>query len=80
MLTFFRMVFSRLNCFEEQGDGLHPVSEGGSERREHAPIRDSNIVSEPPHSAHFLEAHVIFEPLLSAIGVITQQVIMSVLC
>ncbi|XP_071552185.1 bridge-like lipid transfer protein family member 1 isoform X2 [Panulirus ornatus] len=57
-----------------QGDGLHPVSEGGSERREHPPIRDPNIASEPPHSAHFLEAHVIFEPLLSAIGVITQQV------
>lgn len=28
-----------------------------------------------PQSAHFLEAHVIFEPLLSAIGVIAQQVI-----
>ncbi|RXG59111.1 hypothetical protein Avbf_01112 [Armadillidium vulgare] len=27
-----------------------------------------------PQSAHFLEAHVIFEPLLSAIGVIAQQV------
>ncbi|XP_042203884.1 transmembrane protein KIAA1109 homolog isoform X4 [Homarus americanus] len=60
--------------FPKQGEGLHAMSEGGSERREYPPIRDPNTVLEPPQSAHFLEAHVIFEPLLSAIGVITQQV------
>ncbi|XP_042881836.1 transmembrane protein KIAA1109 homolog isoform X7 [Penaeus japonicus] len=53
--------------------GLHTVNEGGSDRREHHPVKDSNIMPEP-QGAHFLEAHVIFEPLLSAIGVITQQV------
>ena len=58
-----------------QGSGLPQVNECGSEKREHQPIRDSNVIPEP-QGAHFLEAHVIFEPLLSAIGVITQQVCM----
>lgn len=50
------------------------LSDGESERQEHMPAKDFANVPEPPQSAHFLEAHVIFEPLLSAIGVITQQV------
>lgn len=57
-----------------QREDLHPLSEGESEHQEQLPTRDANVVPEPPQSAHFLEAHVIFEPLLSAIGVITQQV------
>lgn len=58
----------------QRGEELPLLSDGESERQEHLPSRDSGNVPEPPHSAHFLEAHVIFEPLLSAIGVITQQV------
>ncbi|XP_069959318.1 bridge-like lipid transfer protein family member 1 isoform X14 [Cherax quadricarinatus] len=57
-----------------QQEGLNHKTEGGSERREYQSARDTNTFLEPPQSAHFLEAHVIFEPLLSAIGVITQQV------
>ncbi|XP_050686161.1 transmembrane protein KIAA1109 homolog isoform X6 [Eriocheir sinensis] len=60
--------------FPKRGEELPLLSDGESERQEHLPNRDSGNVPEPPHSAHFLEAHVIFEPLLSAIGVITQQV------
>lgn len=48
------------------------MSDNESEREEQQPPAKEPI--EPPQSAHFLEAHVIFEPLLSAIGVITQQV------
>ncbi|XP_069163725.1 bridge-like lipid transfer protein family member 1 isoform X18 [Procambarus clarkii] len=60
--------------FPQRDGGLSHLSEGGIDRRDYPPARDANNFLEPPQSAHFLEAHVIFEPLLSAIGVITQQV------
>ncbi|CAL4080533.1 unnamed protein product, partial [Meganyctiphanes norvegica] len=58
-----------------QGEGLAPVTDLRNEHHEMPQMKEdpSGLLPEP-QGAHFLEAHLIFEPLLSAIGVMAQQV------
>ncbi|XP_076066750.1 transmembrane protein KIAA1109 homolog tweek isoform X4 [Oratosquilla oratoria] len=61
-----------------RGTTVHTVSEGSGEERYYSPRHDVPPLQEPQR-AHFIEAHVIFQPLLSAIGVIAQQVTVGAL-